>query len=549
MNTTIKNFFYRSRNASIIPITVILIGALIPLTGLAVDVSYYGILRSSVEKASEAASVAGAQEYFRSRADAGRAVNTTVRVFKMNISEDTMAGNYYNPTGPGNPTTLSYTKTFTVNDGLSALYRGSSVLVTVMADANRGKISVTSELTPNPFFAKGFANAAKIAITKTAELPPYDVVFVVDLSGSMRFNTLKTFVGSGQRRRVGVGAYVSFTDIIFSQGENQASPLKGSNGYEFKNLILTDIILNSPGVDIPGEATYVNSTKMYTSDPKRGYIVNTKTSGTSTRYNLSGLRINELAGSNIANEDKQLAQSYANLRELVDQTKFNNYFNRAAGYIEPCSSAVYGIKSFIDTMRTYGTAALKIALVTFSTNSYSNERINSETNDFILANTAYKRMNNIIPYIALVSSGDFSTIVDKLTIMTSGGNGSANSPLKINSFPNGGTNINAGLDNAKTTLDKSDRPKSEKIIILFTDGEPSHSFESLGTKVKSLTDVGVKIYSVVLTLAISQDTIDKFRNAMEQLGKAEPVIFISDPARLEAAFIQIADELGLKLVN
>ena len=65
-----KQFFYRNCNASIIPIAILLIGALIPLTGLAVDISYYGILRGSIDKASGAAAVAGAQEYFRNRADA-----------------------------------------------------------------------------------------------------------------------------------------------------------------------------------------------------------------------------------------------------------------------------------------------------------------------------------------------------------------------------------------------------------------------------------------------------------------------------------------------
>src|SRR3990167_3024399 len=102
----------RNISGTIVPIAITFIAALIPLAGLSVDLGYFGILRSNMEKATEAAAVAGAQEYFRNQADAGKAVNATVRTFKMNISEDTMVGNYHNATGMGQPATLTYTKTF-----------------------------------------------------------------------------------------------------------------------------------------------------------------------------------------------------------------------------------------------------------------------------------------------------------------------------------------------------------------------------------------------------------------------------------------------------
>ena len=203
----------------------------------------------------------------------------------------------------------------------------------------------------------------------------------------------------------------------------------------------------------------------------------------------------------------------------------------------------------MDTVRVYGTAALKLGLVTFESSSYTQDRISSWSCPELEAVNISKRMSRILPYLKLSDPSDFNTIVDKLTLMSTGGIGTIGSPIMATSYPNGGTNINAGLNNAKWTLDRSDRPTSEKIIILFTDGAPSHTFSALGQKVKSLTDQGITIYSVVLTLAVRQTTIDQFKYQMETVGKAEPVIFINDPARLKDAFVQIADELGLKLVN
>lgn len=542
--------FFRNKSGSIVPIAVLLIAVIIPITGLAVDISYYGILRSSVEKATEAAAVAGAQEYFRSKADAGKAVDATLRVFKMNISNETRVRRYHNPTGKGNPTTLTYSKTFTTEDGLSNLYRGSPISVTIKTDANRGKITVTSKITPNPFIAKQFADNATISITKEAELPPYDVVFVNDLSGSMKFATIKTYIGTAQVRRRGERVFMIYPDVIIHQSRNYPPLSLITPDAELRSIRVTDIIINSPDVDIPPDATFSNGRRIYTYHPKRGYIVSAENTGGLRRTILTGYRISELNNLAISPQDKALAQSYNDLRNLIDPSRFENYFNRAANYVEPHASALYGISTFIDTVRTYGAAALKLALVTFSSQSYTNDRIYDQMNDDIQAYGVYRRMRDTFPYVNLVNPPEFRKIVDKLTIMSSGGNGTFAAPLRINSYPTGGTNINAGLDNAKRTLDRSDRPYSEKIIILFTDGEPtSHSFSALGQKVKSLTDQGIKVYSVILTLSISQTTINRFKYEVEEVGKAEPVIFISDPAKLDEAFKQIADELGLKLTR
>ncbi|MBI3307892.1 MAG: VWA domain-containing protein [Candidatus Melainabacteria bacterium] len=538
--------FARNHIGSIIPITILLVAAIIPLTGLAVDVSYYGILRSNLEKASEAGAVAGAQEYFRSKADAGKAINSTLQVFKMNISQDTKARNYHQPTGPGRQSSYTYSTTFTDKDKINNLYRGSPIKITVVTDANRGKITVTTEINPKPFFPNPFIRNTKISLTKTAELPPYDVVFVVDLSGSMRFSTVETYIGTASRRRVGERTFMIYNDIIFSQGQNLRYPSRFTNGYELRSFVVTDVVINTPNVDISSDTTYSNGVRIYNNDAKRGVITNTNMTISLSRTELSGHRISELQALMISDEDKQLAQTYA---DNQNSNTIRNYFNRAAAFVEPHAGAVYGIRTFIDTIKIYGAAALKVGLVTFSSNSYTNDHTIT-TNDYSLrSNGLIIRLRDTFPYVNLVSSNGFNTIVDSLTIMASGGNGSIASPLAVNSFPAGGTNINAGLDNAKRTLDRSDRAKAEKIIILFTDGAPSHSFSSLGSKVKQLTDSGIKVYSVVLTLSINQRTIDNFQNAMENTGKAEPVIFINDPANLESAFTQIADELGLKLVN
>lgn len=549
----IVNNLKRNNSGSILPMAVLLLTTLVTLSAAGVDMSYYGQVRSSLEKATEAASVAGAQEYFRNGADAGKAVNETVRVYKMNVTEDTMVGNYYSSTGMGQPSTLTYSKTFVAGDGLKAVFREQPVKVTVKTDLNRGKITVTSETDAKPYFAQIVTSNKKIKVTKEAELPPYDVVFVVDLSGSMRFATLNTYIGSAYVNVQGMsGMGTLYNDVILYQSQSQPLGINSmitANGLVTTIQSFTDRIINTPGYDIPTSATYTTGKPIYINNPDRGFIVNTDNSINLYRTNLSGYRISNLESQNVSNEDKTVAQTYADNRSTTSSV-VDAYLNRAAPYIEPQASAAFGVKSFIDTVKVYGTAALKLALVTFESNSYINDRVSTWTCSELEGANSSKYMRRTLPYSALISPVDFDTITGKLTIMATGGYGSQSNPLIVNSYPNGGTNINQGLDNARTTLNNSDRPSSEKIIILFTDGEPTaHTFSALGQKVKSLTDANIKVYSIVLTLAVSQSSINSFEYQVETVGKAEPVIFISDPAKLKDAFVQIADDLGLKLVN
>ena len=543
----------RNLSGTILPLAITFIAALIPLSGLSVDIGYFGILRSSMEKATEAAAVAGAQEYFRNRADAGKAINTTVRTFKMNIAEDTMVGNFQNPTGPGQPSTLTYTKTFTQADGIKAFYREAPITLTVMTNLERGKISVTSDLTPKPFFATFLANTAMISITKEAELPPMDVAFVIDLSGSMRFATIMTYIGTARVEQIGMpGTAMLLNDVILYQSQSQNWGLGAmitANGLVTTIDAITDVLTNSPNVDIHIFATYDNGMRMYNFDPDRDYITNTQNSQGLRRTALTGLRLDPLRLFSLPDEARSLYDTFQRNRSL-DPNVITTYFNMLAPYIEPIASASYGVKSFIDTVRIYGTAALKVGLCSFSSSSSSMDTTSTVNTNEYEGNNISKRIRTTFPYIDLVSPPNFNTIIQNITIMSTGGNGTIISPINTYAFPNGGTNINAGLDNGKVILDRSDRPGSERIIILFTDGEPtSHTFSALGTKVKSLTDAKIKVYSVVLTLAIPQASIDQFKYQVENVGKAEPVIFINNPAKLKEAFLQIADELGLKLVN
>ena len=542
----------RNISGTILPLAITFIAAIIPLSGLSVDLGYFGILRSSMEKATEAAAVAGAQEYFRNKADAGKAVNATTRAFKMNIADDTMVGNFYNSTGPGQPSTLTFTKTFTQADGINSFYREAPITLTVMTNLDHGRITVTSSLTPKLFFATFLADTAMISITKEAELPPVDVAFVIDLSGSMRFATFSTYVGSAYRQQVGMsGMGTLYTDVVLFQSQDQLYGTNSTitaNGYVTTIASITDVIVNTASSDIPSNATYTTGKPVYTSDPDRGFITNADMAVGLYRNALTGYRISELAGLAIANEDKSLAQSYTNNRSL-DPNVITSYFNMLAPYIEPISSASYGVMAFIDTVRIYGTAALKVGLVSFSTSSYKTDTNATIDTAEYEGNNLSKRIRTTYPYLGLVSPTSFDTIIQKITIMSTSGNGTAATPINTYSWPDGSTNINAGLDSAKWTLDQSDRPSSEKIIILFTDGEPTHTFSALGSKVKSLTDAGVKVYSIVLTLAVTQSVIDQFKYQVETVGKAEPVIFINNPAKLKEGFMQIADELGLKLVN
>ncbi len=551
MNTKAKSFL-RSNSGVIAPLIVMLLPVAILFCGLSVDIGYFSIIRTNLEKASEAASIAGAREYFLNGADAGKAINLTTNVFRMNVTNGTVAMQYYNSTGAGQPSTLTYTRTFTDSDLLNSVYRGSSIMLTVMTDLDRGKITITSSLTPKPFFSQAITGNSTISITREAELPPYDVVFVVDLSGSMRFATFNTYIGTASRRLTSGGMSMSYSDVVLYQGQDQTygnGDVIMANGYNTTITSIDDVVVNSPGVDIPTSATYSEGTMIYISDSDRGYIVNTSNSTSLHRFDLSGYRISELSGLTLSAEDQALAQTYSDNQSSNAMT-LATYFDRAANYIEPIASATFGVMTFIDTVKTYGASALQIGLVTFESDATTSDSTSTITASELQGSGSSKRLSRTRPYIMLVEPASFDTVYQKLTVKSLGGIGTMADPLVTYSYPEGGTNINAGLDDAVTTLNNSTRTNPEKVIILFTDGEPtSHSFTALGDKVLSITNQGIKVYSIVLTLAISQSSIDSFQYQVETRGMAEPVVFINDPSRLKDAFKQIATDLGLKLVD
>lgn len=552
MKLKVKRFL-RSNSGVMAPLIVMLLPVAILFCGLSVDIGYFSIIRTNLEKASEAASIAGAREYFLNGADAGKAINLTTNVFRMNVTNGTVAMQYYNSTGAGQPSTLTYTRTFTDSDSLNSVYRGSSIMLTVMTDLDRGKITITSSLTPKPFFSQAITGASTISITREAELPPYDIVFVVDLSGSMRFATVNTYIGTASRRLTSGGMSTSYSNVILYQGQDQTygnGDVIMSNGYNTTITSVDDIIVNTPGVDIPTDATYSDGTSIYISDADRGFIANTDNCTNLHRFALSGYRISELSGlGTLSTEDKAVEQTYNDNRSSTEST-ISSYFTRIGNYIEPQASAAFGVKTFIDTVKAYGSSALELALVTFEATSSTSDDTSTQTASELQGNGTSKRISRTLPYIMLVEPASFDTISDRLIIKSTTGIGTMANPIQTYSYPDGGTNINAGLTNAVTTLNNSSRANSEKVIILFTDGEPtSHSFTALGDKVLTITNQGIKVYSIVLTLAIDQTSIDSFQYQVETRGMAEPVVFINDPSRLKDAFKQIATDLGLKLVD
>ena len=360
---------------------------------------------------------------------------------------------------------------------------------------------------------------------------------------------------------------IPLTDIILYQSQYKLRLDKKNNllpplspGYEIKanNMIIkivsiTDILINSPAVDIPKDAMYDNgqSVYVYNSD-RKDYIpntVNTNRKDVLFRTALTGIMISDLELSNASTEDKNLRLTF-NAHRNTPSIYASEYFNRAVSYIEPISSASFAISSFIDTVRRYGAAALKLGLVTFESKSDSHDKHETFPAwdwDLRVLNTP-QRIKRTLPYIDLINPHEFNEINKKLTIKSDSGGLLA--PIDTYSYPDGGTNINAGLENAKKMLDKEKSPGAEKIIILFTDGEPTeHNFSELGEMVKKLTDEKITVYSIVLTISVTDSSVKEFKKQLEVVGKAEPVIFINDPAKLKQAFLQIADELGLKLVR
>lgn len=539
-----KNLIRRNIAGTIIPLFALLLPLFIAFMGLASDLTYYGTLRSTLERATDASVRAGRQSYKHLGKDPGLAVNDAIRVFRMNILNTIGGGNYYASTGYKTPTILTYTQTFTQSDGLSTVFRGSSIDFTATIDlgATARTITVTSMLTPKPFFLN-IANPITISRLQYLIGSPKDIVLVVDISREDRLKTIKTYVGRADRN-VAMGMASTFDDVILFQTQSRANippsiTPPDANGYNLTNILIRDVINNTPGYDIPTAATYSDGTSIYRNDPPRGFVTNNYPDhSTLYRNTLTGNRISELSMlMGISAEDLTLAQSYSDNQAAGAQLA--TYFNRAAAHIEPIASLSYGAMVFADEIQ--GSLRHRFALVTYASNSQIFDWTdNWQATELEYSNMGGRSVVRTLPFSNF--STDFSAVANRLVVQTTGGQGSNMSdPFLINNYPNGTTDIRDALNNANS-LFNSGSSAFERIVILYASNDPQTGYAPVGTAVASLVANGVTVYSIVSTISLTPSDVTNFQTAIEGNG-GEPVIFVTDPVDIDNAFLQVADDL------
>ncbi len=531
-------FMRKNISGSIIPLFAILLTALIGLIGLSTDLTYSGMVRSSIERACDASVRAGRQSYKKLGKDPGLALNDAARVFRMNIANQIGGANVVASTGYKTPTTLSYSYTYTTADGISNVFRGQSVSFQTDIDLTAQTITVTGMVTPQTFFS---TNNQPVTIYRLQYLigSPKDIVLVVDLSREDRLKTFKTYVGTADRDD-GMTT-MTYNDVILYQAmSNKGAPIV-ANGYTISGFNIRDVLYNTPGVDIDTAATYTDGFPCYKVDGARGWVTNNfPYDDTRLRTTLSGYRISELMAllgmGTISAADAAIETSYTNNQGTVAQIQA--YFNQAAPHIESTASVQYGAMIFADELA--GSLKHRFALVTYSTTAKTADWTQNFMAMDMETNNMSRQVTTTFPFYNFTTT--FTDVSNKLAIVDNGGTGlTMASPLLLNGFPNSTTDIRDGL-NAANSLFNSGSSTFERIVILFASNDPSHSYAVLGTTVANLVANGVTVYSIVLTLSLPPGEKASFQSAIENNG-GEPVIFVDDPADVDNAFLTIADDI------
>lgn len=565
-NMMLKHF--RNISGSILPIAVLLLLTLITLSAAGINIGYSSTLRSVLERAASASATAGAQKYFRTGADAGLAINEMLRVMKVNISNDPNIGTFYASTGTGS--TVSYTQTFGESDNLKGIFRGQTIQIDVSTDKDNGEVKVKATVIPKPYFAGIQLSNVPIIIEKDAKLAPSSIALALDLSSSMKTKSIKTFIGKANVSPVGQPENaVAYDDVVLFQSQDQIyndGDTITANGLSVQITDITDVFINNPD-DLSSSDTFDNGASIFASDPTRGYIANVNAPSGSVRKTLSGFRVSELSAKSISSQDKAITQSYSNNRS-TDSTIAVDYFNSVASYIEPYNTVNSALKDFLNAVSLSSSSAM-VAVATFNDNSHSSTFTYDTDDTTLKAASSAKQESNTLPYnglsggslahggiidyilglqsaYAISASNDFDGIIDGLTTKATG---LSFNRLQINSLPNGGRDQVAGLRSAKAALDDSN-VTGGRTIVLLTSGAPSDGdFNRLGDEIKSLTDDGYKIYTILLSSDLTQETIDQFKEAVEETGKAEPLISVNNPNNLSNALQGIASDLVLRILR
>lgn len=571
---------FRNNLGVILPTAILFLAALIPLCGLSIDVGYYGTLRGNLERATEAAATSGAETYFRTSADAGLAANEAAKVFKMNITSGIVTNNQFGASGQS--TSMNYSATYSSADGISSLFRQNSITLNIAADRSQGSFSVSTQHTLNPFFASFLSPSARtITIAREIKIPKYDVVLLNDLSDSMKSQTIKTFVGrawiadcSGgsprhtharvatiRNRTAGTCSPSSLeNDVILYQAQSRiwdetaGMNTISSTDYDVTIDEITDVVVNSPGSDINGTATYDDGTRIYTDAPDGSYITNFSGTNGLARTNLTGIQVSDLSmTTSISYEDRQLEQTFSD-NNNNNSRSFATYFQRASAYIEPHASLVRAIRSFTDKLSpfdTTGSNGLKLALATYGDRYASGQAEDFQENDLSSKGSTNRKkyMRRVLPSYQLSSTNDYNAIINGLNIAQSAvrGNGkSMTSRVIADSFPFGENHFSEGTTAVQDTFLASPRktdPNVEKVVVIFTSSKPTDS--DFRSQIGSLHSQGIKIHTILLANKMSASDITDFKSDVESQG-GEPVIVITDPLKLKEAFAHVADELGFK---
>lgn len=531
-NNKIK--YGRYESGTIIPFVVMLFVALVPMFGLAGDFTYGAMLRSDIEKAVDASVKAGKQGYKTFNRDPGLAVNDAARVFKMNITNQVSVADLQGSTGMDTPTTLTYNMIFTQADALNQIFQGQPITYTTTIDLNAKTITVSGSITQKPFFELG--NTPVITITKQKSLVgnPKSIVLVVDDSAENNNRTIMSYIGSA-RRDDGM-TMTTFTDVIFYQSQAPSGAASfTANGFTIDMLMLTEVVINTPNVDIPTTAQYTTTRPMYINDAARGWCTNNALSNAGLFRNaLTGFRVSELAAlMTITPQDQQLATTYAN--NLGTDPQVTAYFNQAATHIEPFGSVTFGIMAFINAFGTSTTH--RLALVTFAATSDNFDTTQNISVSELQAGGSNKQIARTLPFNTFTTT--YNTILNRATIVSAGGTGGMGDRMRITAYPDGTTDVRDGLLTAQNILASE---TTEKVVVLYVADAPTSSFASIGSTVASLVASGIRVYTVLNTFALTATEITNYTNQIQSNG-GQTVLTASDPAALDNAFTSIANEL------
>lgn len=518
------------RHGNIILLSAGVLVMVMAFAALSVDVGYLSLVKGQLQNAVDAATLAGAMELnpHGDQTDVAASVRQSVVEIASLNQVGNQAGLYVNPDVD---VELGRRDWNAQNQTFQYAFGPQAVPYNILRVSGRLTNTASGDRRLPLFFAPALGqDRVPVQVTSTATFQPRDMMLVLDFSGSMNDDTeFKSVPSLGQS---------AVTTAITTMWNELGNPVYGTMPFIPTHVTVAGVPLNGtiPHVDVTwqGRAVGVASTSAITSVRLKFANGNTQTfSGTGTIGTFQGTSSNAnslvrkvwvLSGGNAAESPEVLGEDFA-----FANSDLVTYLGLGAVTYPNPSGSWLDFVDYCNTSSYVSDAGFRYRFGTMSLINYWNEKyaMASQSNDLWKCSTyplkAVKRASDVlIDYVSEVESDDRIGLTI-YSYQTSGGNGALNEIGLTSDFPaikplynqrqaghyEGGTNIYAGIRQARLHLESQARPQAFRMMVLMTDGVANLPYSGTASSMalsEAQLCASAKIRIMTVSLGLEADT-------------------------------------------